>query len=121
MTQEKFREIYAEYKSSGMSIASYCSLLGYHKSTFYIWQNKWPYIKSENINEDVLSPITLTSPQESAMVIPSQDLPSIQPFKPSLVGTSAESIIEIHHPTGLQIKLTGKIDTQALTTILNRL
>ena len=41
MNESKFKEIYHQYKSSGLPKEEFCKVYGYTKSTFYCWLRKW--------------------------------------------------------------------------------
>lgn len=46
MTIEQFRQIYDEWKQSGLSIQKYCENTGIKESRFYYWQSK---LKAESL------------------------------------------------------------------------
>lgn len=120
MTEPKFRELYTDYIHSGLSIKEYSQHMGYHKSSFYCWLKKYPKVKqtptpSNTYHQQTLSPI---------LIVPDS---SISESSSSIIATTKTKIsplpsptkIEITHPNGLSIKITGTIDPSILTTILN--
>ena len=46
MTMEQFRQIYDEWKQSGLSVQQYCENTGLTESRFYYWQSK---LKAESL------------------------------------------------------------------------
>ena len=46
MTIEQFRQIYDEWKNSGLSVQQYCESTGIRESRFYYWKAK---LKAESL------------------------------------------------------------------------
>lgn len=138
MTAAKFSSIYQEYKESGLSIKEYCLIMSYNKSSFYDWLKKYPNIVeaydsecSPNITSTpsvTISPLVIVDEADS----PSQDItssyPSCVPVSTSIKTkkrnnsrTPNSQKIEITHPSGLSIKLSGALDSLLLESILKHL
>lgn len=103
--------------------------MGYHKSSFYIWLKKYPKVKhtstqSDTHDQQTLSPIIIVPDsnisQASSAIKPIHSNPIIATAKTKSPPSPNPTKIEITHPSGLSIKITGTIDTSILTAILNQ-
>lgn len=113
MKESKFKEIYMQYKASGLSKEEFCKIYGYTKSSFYYWLRKWgdgSDIKG-NKKTSQLAPIMLIGNATNEV---DQGCCS-----PEHTGRSSMEM-EIVHPTGLRIKMRGVIDLDVFKTLLNQ-
>ena len=78
MKMEQFRQIYDEWKQSGLSVQQYCENTGLTESRFYYWQSK---LKAETL------------------------LAACGSFIP--VKVSGKSLCEIEYPNGVVVRVTG--------------
>jgi transposase-like protein len=114
MKKSKFKEIYMQYKASGLPKEEFCKTYGYTKSSFYYWLRKWgdgSDIRGHR-NTSQLAPIMLIGNTTNEV---GQDI--VRPEQP---GIRPSMELEIVHPTGLRIKMRGVIDLDVFKTLLNQ-
>lgn len=116
MNLNDFRIIYERFKSSGLNITHFCENEGYSKSSFYYWRKKFLSKESSNC----LSPITISSPLKThplERLVPQVNQDNSSYYKENV----GQLTVEIKHPNGLEIKLSGEINPLVLTTIIKQL
>lgn len=137
MTSAKFSSIYKEYHESGISIKEYCSNMCYHKSSFYDWLKKYPNVVDNYVQGNALTgtptPTVTLSPLvivDEAVASPNKDsssnyrtcISANSRLSKKRPGTRNKKFIsqkiEIIHPSGLSIKLSGSLNPQLLESIL---
>ena len=114
MNESKFKEIYHQYKSSGLPKEEFCKVYGYTKSTFYCWLQKWgdgSDIRDSKIKSPI-APIMLIDKPSNELVVD-----NINTDHPD---SRSSMELEIVHPTGLKIKMRGIIDLDVFKTLLNQ-
>ncbi len=115
MNESKFKEIYHQYKSSGLPKEEFCKVYGYTKSTFYCWLRKWgdgSDIRDSKIKSPI-APIMLIDKPSNELVVD-----NINTDHPD---SRSSMELEIVHLTGLKIKMRGIIDLDVFKTLLNQL
>jgi len=114
MLNEKiFREIYAEYLESGLTIRAYCFNHQMNESRFYYWQKK---LKNVLPASSGFVPVIIENGRHMSQVdISAQNLPE----SGSQSAASNRPIsCEINYPNGVSLKLSGLPDAQTLKSLL---
>lgn len=114
MTEIQFKEIYSEYKSSGLSKGAFCTRYGYTRSSFYSWLQKWGDVSDikGHYSKTPLTPIVITG--EIPKELTTQGAENLQQHDRNPME------LEITHPTGLKIMMRGVIDIEVFKTLLNQ-
>jgi hypothetical protein len=105
--EQKFKAIYDEYLSSGLSVRDYCANGQIHESKFYYWQNK---LKGQLSPKRGFVPVVFTNGGCIASTAPSGG--------DRLRGLPADVSCEICYPNGVSVKLSGLPDAQLLHSLL---
>ena len=117
MNKEQFLVLYNRFESSGLAIKDFCANEGYHKSSFYNWKKK--FLSASTTPE--LARITITPPAKTKREYHRRTSTGvIKSDSSSHFGAGQKMIVEIKHPSGLEIRLRGEIDPAVLGSILNQ-
>jgi hypothetical protein len=113
LNEKKFRVIYDEFLSSGLSVKDYCANQHMSEAKFYYWQNK---LKTELPPKSGFVPVVFDNRGE----IPSRrtsltDHPLIAK-KGDAVATGV--FCEITYPGGVSVKLSAVPDLQMLQSLI---
>jgi hypothetical protein len=115
LNEKKFRAIYDEYLSSGLTIRDYCSNQQMNEAKFYYWQNK---LKGQLPPKIEFVPVVFGNGHSS---VKPQVTGALQHRDPSfLTPTAADKTIscEIKYPNGVSVKLEGLSGTGVLEPLL---
>lgn len=115
LNEKKFRAIYDEYLSSGLTIRDYCANQQMNEAKFYYWQNK---LKSQLPPKRGFVPVVFGNGHSS---LKPQVPGALQHRGPSFLNpTVADKTIscEIKYPNGVCVKLEGLSATEVLEPLL---
>jgi len=113
--EKKFRAIYDEFLTSGLTIRDYCANQQINEAKFYYWQHK---LKGQLPPKSGFVPVVF----ENGGQAQSSRVPApVQP--PSTSFSTTEAIAqtiscEISYPNGVHVKLNGLPDAQMLKSLL---
>ncbi len=99
-----WREVLARQAESGLSIRQFCIREGVSQPSFYAWRRKLPEPRPKE-------PGTGASRRGSDTAAGGREFISLR-----LVDTA--SSLEVIHPRGCRIRITGAVDTKALRCVL---
>ena len=97
MTIEQFRQIYDEWKQSGLSVQQYCENTGLSESRFYYWKAK---LKAEML------------PAACGSFIPVKM--SGKPASYSARGARTSALCEVEYPNGVIVRVTSDMTLDQL-------
>jgi hypothetical protein len=103
-----WREIMERQMASGVSVRSFCAAEGISEPSFYFWRRKLRPRERERVR----TPRKSTRPEQA-----SGSAPMFIPF--NLLETTAG--LEIVHPLGYRIQVTGDVNPVALRHVLEAL
>ena len=110
--EKKFKETYAYWQSSGLSIPSFCSNEGISESRFYYWRNKLRYsLPSESTGEFI--PIKIDHSKESPSSLSVQR--TLSDSRPADV---QDCFCEITYPNGTRLKLNEQPGIEFLQSLI---
>ncbi len=101
--EKKFRVIYDEYLSSGLTIKDYCANQHINEAKFYYWQNK---LKGYLPPKRGFVPVIF----ENGKHLPTNQVPGRD--------NQEAFLCEISYPNGVRVKLNAFPDIQALESLL---
>ena len=104
MTIEQFRQIYDEWKNSGLSVQQYCEKIGIHESRFYYWRAK---LKAESL------------PAACGGFIPVK-LSGKSPLYGSRPAP-CKSLCEVEYPNGVVVRVTSDMTLDQLRQMVTLL
>ncbi len=115
LNENKFREIYEGFVTSGLTAKDYCSNLGLAEGTFYYWQNK---LKNTLPPKNGFVPVVLKTERNEASISDNRKkqylINSKQP--PELVNKTG--LLEISYPNGVRVKLDNGADLETLRSLI---
>ena len=111
-SEKKFRELYAYWLSSGLSISSFCSNEGINENRFYYWRNKLRHSLPSSSSGEFI-PISIDHPGElsSPVTVPNNPLSGI-PVR------GDHSFCEITYPNGTKLKLNEQPNIEVLQSLI---
>lgn len=113
--EKKFRVIYDEFLSSGLTIRDYCANQHMNEAKFYYWQHK---LKGHLPPKRGFVPVVFENGGQSrSSRVPAPVQPQLASFSTSEATTQTISC-EISYPNGVQVKLKGLPDAQMLRSLL---
>ncbi|GHT14299.1 hypothetical protein FACS189426_20430 [Bacteroidia bacterium] len=111
ITSEQFKEIYARYKSSGLTVRGFCANEGLQEARFYYWQKRMRNFLSgkEGFVPLVIHAGTtdLSANGESGLIFPGHPPVTVQAIQ-----------CEITYSNGTRLKLKGSVDYKLLRSLL---
>ena len=104
MTIEQFRQIYEDWKQSGLSVQQYCGNTGLTESRFYYWKSK---LKAESL------------PAACGSFIPVKMSGKASAY--SAGNASGNSLCEIVYPNGVVVRVTSDMTLEQLRQMVTLL
>ena len=113
LNEKKFRAIYDEFLSSGLSVRDYCLNQHFNEAKFYYWQNK---LKSDLPPKRGFVPVVFDNRGE----IPSRRTSlTDHPLIAKKGDAPAPAVFcEISYPSGVSVKFSGMPNMQVLESLL---
>lgn len=111
--EKKFRSIYDEFLTSGLTIRDFCVNQQMNEAKFYYWQNK---LKGQLPPKSGFVPVVFENGQHPSRVPAPVQSPSTS-FSTHEATAQAISC-EISYPNGVLVKLNGLPDVQMLRSLL---
>ena len=113
LNEKKFRVLYDEFVSSGLTVRDYCVNQHFCEAKFYYWQNK---LKGQLPPKRGFVPVVFDGGKQSFRV----PAPVHKPGQGFCEGASANQSLccEISYPGGVSVKLSGMPDLQMLQSLL---
>ncbi|WP_423130515.1 IS66 family insertion sequence element accessory protein TnpA [Gaoshiqia sp. Z1-71] len=113
LNEKKFRAIYEDFLTSGLTTRDYCANQQMNEAKFYYWQNK---LKGQLPPKRGFVPVVFGDVhQESRLPAPVQGRKEI--LADPVMGDKSISC-EISYPNGVRINLSGLSDPQMLQSLL---
>ncbi len=115
LNEKKFRAIYDEYLSSGLTIRDYCANQQMNEAKFYYWQNK---LKGQLPPKSGFVPVVFGHGHSTQQP---QVTGTFQQKDPSFLSpTTVDKTIscQINYPNGVSVKLEGLSGTGVLEPLL---
>ena len=112
LNEKKFRAIYDEFLSSGLSVRDYCANQHMCEAKFYYWQNK---LKDHLPAKRGFVPVVFDSGKPSFRVPASLQSPR-EITNGAVSGQS--HCCEISYPGGVSVKLSGMPDLHLLQSLI---
>ena len=104
ITIEQFRQIYDEWKQSGLSIHQYCENIGFAESRLYYWKSK---LKSEFL------------PATCGSFIPVKMSGKTQTYFAG--DASGKALCEVAYPNGVVVRVTSDMTLDVLRQMVTLL
>jgi hypothetical protein len=115
LNEKKFRDFYAGFLESGLTICDFCANHQMNEAKFYYWQNK---LKGQLPPKRGFVPVVFGDGQKArSPQIPTPDQERNETFlTPATVDKTISC--EINYPNGISVKLNGFPDIQVLQSLL---
>ena len=111
--EKKFRAIYDDFLTSGLTIRDFCANQHMNEAKFYYWQHK---LKGQLPPKSGFVPVIFEKGQLTSRVPAPMQPPSTTL---STTEATAQTIsCEISYPNGVSVKLNGLPDAQLLKSLL---
>ena len=104
MTIEQFRQIYNDWKQSGLSVQQYCENTGLTESRFYYWRAK---IQAESLTSSCGSFIPVKMSGKTSVF--------------SAKKASGKALCEIEYPNGVVVRVTSDMTLDLLRQMVTLL
>ena len=104
MTIEQFRQIYDDWKQSGLSVQQYCENTGLTESRFYYWRAK---IQAESLPSSCGSFIPVKMSGKTSVC--------------SAKNASGKALCEIEYPNGVVVRVTTDMTLDQLRQMVTLL
>jgi len=114
LTETQFKNIYARYQSSGLTIRSFCTNEGINESKFYYWQRRLKRILPGNNNIGFI-PVKVEGAHGLAH---GEATPSNPVFSSPFTAEKRDNSFEITYPNGTRLKFTGDADYELVKSLL---
>ena len=112
LTEEEFKEIYVEWKNSGLTKKDYCENSGVSQRVFQYWQSKLR--RREKIEQGCFLPVSITrSPKGEISFSGNKSIRN-----PGIMEHSSNSC-EIVYPNGVTLRLKSDMSLDALRTLIS--
>jgi hypothetical protein len=105
---EEFKDLYGEWKQSGMTIRSFCDSIGFDENKFYYWKKK---LESPSV---ALAPSTFVPIQMNGQG--GKISISTQGFVKQ--NQASEDVCEIVYPNGVKLRISSGLNFQALRSLI---
>ena len=113
--EKKFRAIYDEFMTSGLTIRDFCANRQMNEAKFYYWQNK---LKDQLPPKRGFVPVVFENVgQARSTRVPVPVQPQSSSFSTPEAATQSISC-EISYPNGVRVKLNGLSDPQMIRSLL---
>ena len=116
ITETQFKEIYARYESSGLTIRSFCMNEGINESKFYYWKKRLQRLLPAGFGF-----IPLKAERDNpGLAAGHSSVNSV--FGSASEDTASNCSFEITYPNGTRLKLWGAFDYESVKSLvlLNR-
>ena len=114
LTETQFKNIYARYQSSGLTIRSFCTNEGIQESRFYYWQRRLRRILPGNSHIGFI-PVKVEGDQGLVREGTTPDNPV---FSSRFTAEKRDNSFEITYPNGTRLKFTGDADYELVKSLL---
>ena len=104
MTIEQFRQIYEDWKQSGLSVLQYCDNTGLTESRFYYWRAKMQ-AESQSAACGSFIPVKMSG---KTSIWPSRNV-------------SGKALCEIEYPNGIVVRVTSDVTLDLLRQMVTLL
>ena len=104
MTIEQFRQIYDEWKNSGLSVQQYCENTGLTESRFYYWKAK---LKAESLPAACGSFIPVKLSGKSSVY--------------QARNATGKALCEVEYPNGVVVRVTSDMSLEQLRQMVTLL
>lgn len=113
-TMDDFKEIYARYKESGLTIKDFCANEGINRKRFGHWKSKLEGSKPNPLSNGKFIPVKMGA---GGHTLAGQSPTSF--FSPDFTSSGQpQSFCEIGYPNGVTVRLTGPISSEILQTLI---
>ena len=114
LNEKKFKEIYDQYRESGLTVRDFCLNQRIGEAKFYYWQHKLRHSNNRSASGEFV-PMVLTHPRQSNEL-------SVVKNEESIVVSgqqSTEISCEIAYPNGTIVKLKGQLSGGLLRSLFH--
>jgi hypothetical protein len=115
LTETQFKEIYARYQASGLSIRSFCMNEGINEAKFYYWKKRVQHILNGNSHFGFI-PVKVDDVKQG--LSPAGYLPANDIFSSVSGHTNVQCGFEITYPNGTRLKISGTTDYELIKSLL---
>ena len=110
--EKKFKDLYAYWLSSGLSIPAFCSNEGINEGRFYYWRSKLRYsLPSESTGEFI--PIAIDQPKERSSHLSVRHI-----LSDSRTTVSQDCFCEITYPNGTKVKFNEQPGVEFIQSLI---
>lgn len=114
LNEEKFKEIYDQYRESGLTVRDFCLNQRIGEAKFYYWQNKLRHNNNRSASGEFV-PMVLTHPRQSnELSVVKNDESIVLPGQ-----HSSDISCEIAYPNGTVVKLKGQLSAGLLCSLFH--
>jgi len=117
ITETQFKEIYARYESSGLTIRSFCMNEGINEAKFYYWKKRLQHILPGNFS---FIPVKVEAEKQGSA--PTEHSPGNPVFGSAFGKAAGNCHFEITYPNGTRLNFSGSGDYELVKSLvlLNR-
>ena len=114
LNEEKFKEIYDQYRESGLTVRDFCLNQRIGEAKFYYWQHKLRHSNTRSASGEFV-PMVLTHPRQSnELSVVKNDESIVVPGQ-----HSSDISCEIAYPNGTIVKLKGQLSADLLRSLFH--
>jgi len=113
ITEMQFKEIYARYQSTGLTIRSFCINEGINESKFHYWKKRIQRLLPGNIG---FIPVKMEGVKQG--ISTSGDLSVNSVFSSVSIHSKESCVFEITYPNGTGLKISGIADYELVKSLL---
>ena len=115
-TMDDFKEIYARYKESGLTIKDFCSNEGIKRKRFSFWKAKLKGPKTNAAAKGKFIPVNMGAGGHALSGKTPAPASFFSPDFPS--SGQPQSVCEIVYPNGVTVRLNGPVSSEILQTLI---
>lgn len=115
LNENKFREIYDGFITSGLTTKDYCSNLGLPEGTFYYWKNK---LINTLPPKNGFVPVILKTERNATPILNNTKRLQLINSEQSQEPVNKTGLLEISYPNGVRVKLDSGVNMETLRSLI---
>jgi len=113
ITETQFKEIYARYQSTGLTIRAFCDNEGINEAKFYYWKKRIQRLPPSTFS---FIPVKMESSNQGLSTLGHS--PSNPVFSSAFSNEDGNRSFEITYPNGTRLQFSGSADYELVKSLL---